>query len=325
MNERVILEHLEKIIAFEAVARLGSFHRAGQELGISQPSLSVKIRRVEEILGVVLLERSSRGVRITEKGEKLLAFCRDVIRLSQDLQFDLLNSENSYKGFIRLGVYDSIARYLWPRFHVDFAKAYPLLKLQLSSGRSGSLITQIIEKKIDLAITVEPPTLSGLVSYELYSDRFSLFVQTKLARDLKFPKISTRKVRPSKTAFQDTSLISFSSAHVSSGRQLISELQASGLSSEDVMLVESFEISLEFCLKGLGIAVLPRRVAQESLSTGKILEVSAEHIGLREFSPHTIYLSTLQENANARKFELLRAELEKFVKGLPYVGKALNN
>lgn len=314
MNEKIILQNLEKLIAFEAVARLGSLHRASLELHISQPSLSVKIRTVEELLGVTLLERNSRGVTVTEKGEKLLHFCRDVIRLSQELQFELLNEESSYQGFIRLGVYDSIARYLWPQFHGNFAKAYPQLKLQLTSGRSSNLITQLTEKKIDLSITVEPPALPSIVSWELYTDQFSIFIDKKLALKNGFKDLGKSKFRPSAESLKQMTLISFSSAQVSTGRQLIQELQSYGLTSEDVMLVESFEIAMEFCLKRLGMAVLPTRVARENVEAGKLVKLCLQHLQVDDFVPHKIYLSMLQENAKTKKIQLIHEELKKFIK-----------
>ena len=149
MNTQRIYDNLERVIAFEAVARLGSLHKAAGELNISQPSLSVKIKNLEETLECKFFHRSSKGVELTEKGKELLDFANQIIFLSQELEQNLYDETNFVKGRLRLGVYESIGKYFWPGFHRYLTKTYPDLRVQLTVGRSAQLISDLMDRKID--------------------------------------------------------------------------------------------------------------------------------------------------------------------------------
>lgn len=270
MNTQRIFDNLERVIAFEAVARLGSLHKAAGELNISQPSLSVKIKNLEETLECKFFHRSSKGVELTEKGKELLDFANQVIFLCQDLEQVLYDEESFIRGRIRLGVYESIGKYFWPGFHRYLSKAYPDLRVQLTVGRSAQLIGELLDRKIDLALTIEPPFKEELTSKEIYSDSFSFFIHPLLAKRLDLKMGKDGKFRVKTPELEKLPVINFSSALAENGKPLSEELIRLGIKTHNVTEVDSFDLALEFCLQKLGAAVLPERVAEDSFNNERI-------------------------------------------------------
>ena len=109
LNAQHILDNLEKITAVYQVARHGSIRSAARELKISQPSLSVKIKLLEEIFDFKIFKRSRTGIEMTNAGQILLNFAKDLIDKAEHLRYELDHIE-AMSGTINIGVYDSIAR-----------------------------------------------------------------------------------------------------------------------------------------------------------------------------------------------------------------------
>lgn len=296
MDNREILDHLEKIVAFETVSRHPSLHQAAQALNISQPSLSVKIRQVEQILGAPLLTRSTKGIQLSEKGHIVVNYVREIARLTNELRVSLTSHEDQYRGVVRLGVYESIARYFWPGFSRHLSRECPGLKIQISTGRSSTLIRKLLDQGLDVALTIEAPFDSRLATTDLYQDSFSLFASAPLLKSLGVAvRPGSASLLPSE-ALSSAPFICFADALAESGRPLIQEVTRLGLDHENISEVESFEVALEFCHQGLGVAVLPNRVAQRSLGTGHLHRVRVHGVKTTDFSKHRICASTLKAN-----------------------------
>ena len=311
MNRQRVFENLEKIIAFEAVARLGSLHRASEELHISQPSLSVKIRNLEENLDCKFFHRSSKGVTLTGKGKELLSFAKDIMQMSGKLSDTLYQETDKVKGVLRLGAYESIGKYFWPDLHRHFAKHYPDLKLQLSVGRSRSLIEKVLQGDIDVALTIEPPFHSQLINQEMYRDTFSIFIHPDLADELKLKKLKDGSFKLGKDKIEQLSMISFSSALAENGHSLSEELVRLGLLPVNLTEVDSFDLSLEFCVQQMGAAVLPERVAKSMFESGQLVKLQIEQMQSSGFSQHRICASALKMNEEEPLISFFLNEIEK--------------
>ena len=126
---------LADLDAFTAVARERNFRAAARKRGVSASSLSEALRRLEERLGVRLLNRTTRSVTLTEAGERLME------RLSPALgevatALDQVNSfRDSAAGTLRLNVATVVARVVLPDIVADFLKAYPGITLEVSRRR----------------------------------------------------------------------------------------------------------------------------------------------------------------------------------------------
>lgn len=136
--------------SFVAVAGTGSFTRAAQSVHLTQSTVSQQVRRLEEQLGCVLLDRSGRHVLPTPEGERLLGYAQRITQLMAEAVEQLAGSAG--QSAIRLGVpEDFAARALTPTF-AAFADAHPQVRLEVTSGLSRGLWHQFQQGELDLAL-----------------------------------------------------------------------------------------------------------------------------------------------------------------------------
>jgi DNA-binding transcriptional LysR family regulator len=132
------------------VAERGGFTAAGVALGLTQSAISLKVKRLEEILGRRVLERGSRGVRLTREGETLLAYARRILALNDEAVRRMVAPPVA--GRLRLGVADHfLPRNLAPVL-ARFSRAYPDVRLEVEVGRSHELRAAMAEGRLDLVL-----------------------------------------------------------------------------------------------------------------------------------------------------------------------------
>jgi DNA-binding transcriptional LysR family regulator len=149
---------------FAAVLEAGNFVRAGEALGLTQSAVSRSVQRLEERLGVRLLERTSKTIRLTEDGER---FCAEALPLFSQLgevAEGMVKAAGKARGRLRINVEPSFARlFLAPRLGA-FLKAYPEVRLELLvRQRLGDLVAE----GIDAAILFGEPVPSALIARRL--------------------------------------------------------------------------------------------------------------------------------------------------------------
>jgi DNA-binding transcriptional LysR family regulator len=138
---------------FVAVAREENITRAAAGLHISQPSLSTAIRQLEEQLGVALLRRDGRGVRITPAGELLLRRGRDLLAQADAVAEEVRERGHSASGRLRLGI-SPTARYgVAPELLAACAAQVPAAMIYTSEDTTGALLRDVAAGRLDMAVT----------------------------------------------------------------------------------------------------------------------------------------------------------------------------
>jgi DNA-binding transcriptional LysR family regulator len=141
---------LDLLRGFVTVAERGGFTAAGVALGLTQSAISLKVKRLEEILGRRVLERGGRGVRLTREGETLLAYARRILALNDEAVRRMI--ARPVAGRLRLGVADHfLPRNLAPVL-ARFSRAYPDVRLEVEVGRSHELRAAMAEGRLDLVL-----------------------------------------------------------------------------------------------------------------------------------------------------------------------------
>src|SRR5260370_32833363 len=108
MNPIMSRLRLTQIETFFWIARLGSFQQAAARLNLSQPTISLRIRQLEAVIGVSLFERQGHRIRLSEQGEQLLTLAQDLLTLSNQIEARFV-PVNATKGVVRLGLPESVA------------------------------------------------------------------------------------------------------------------------------------------------------------------------------------------------------------------------
>lgn len=161
---------------FLAVANCGSFSRASEHCFVTQPSLSMQVKALEEELGVVLLDRSKKPVIPTEAGRIVLDQIRTVLKEFNSIPEVVAEMKGETAGKIRLGVIPTIAPYLLHKFIPAFAKKYPKVELEIREMVTADIIEALNKDSIDAAIVAGGTCGDGIAEQELFNDRFYLYV-----------------------------------------------------------------------------------------------------------------------------------------------------
>jgi len=141
---------LDLLRGFVTVAEPGGFTAAGQALGLTQSAISLKVKRLEDILGRRVFERTSRSIALTREGETLLAYARRMLALNDEAVRRMVAPPMA--GRLRLGVADHfIPRNLAPVL-ARFARVYPELRLEVEVGRSHELRAAADRGELDLVL-----------------------------------------------------------------------------------------------------------------------------------------------------------------------------
>jgi LysR family hydrogen peroxide-inducible transcriptional activator len=116
---------LRQLRYFDAVARNGHFGRAADACAVTQPALSMQIKELEDALGVPLIDRGARQIRLTEFGEEAAASVREILRAVDELGGLARASREKLSGRFRIGMIPTIAPYLLPAVIGDLARLHP--------------------------------------------------------------------------------------------------------------------------------------------------------------------------------------------------------
>lgn len=140
--------------SFMAVADNGGVTKAAGFLNLTQSAVSMQLKRLEETLGVDLLDRSGRGVALTAAGDQLLGYARRMVALNDEVVGRL--SDDAFEGEIHLGVPHDIVYPAIPKVLQRFNAAYPRVKVQLSASHTQILKQQFARGECDIILTTEP-------------------------------------------------------------------------------------------------------------------------------------------------------------------------
>jgi LysR family transcriptional regulator, hydrogen peroxide-inducible genes activator len=167
-----------------AVADCRHFGHAAERCFVSQPTLSAQLKKLEDYLGVQLIERQPNNVSLTEAGEQIVARARRILEASDEVVTLARSHRDPLAGRLRVALLPTIGPYLLPRVAQPLRKSMPRLQLQLYEYQTGSMLEKLQAGDLDVGILALPVDMEGLDACELYIEPFILAVpdQHKLAR-----------------------------------------------------------------------------------------------------------------------------------------------
>lgn len=288
-----LADHLEKLKYFYEVARLGSLKKASESVYISQPSLTKSIKILEDVVGSPLFIRLPRGMKLTKEGEILHSHCQKLFASIADMEQELTYPDDPLAGSLRIGTYDSIGIYFWPKFLQKFLVQHEKLDIDLSTGLSSEMQEKLDSGALDLVLIVDPKATQNIEVEILKKDSFKLYQTTKSKKVFK--------------ATDDAPIIAMPTA--SAGIQSIKDLlHKSGLGDRKIYSTSSLESAKELTTNGVGIGLLPQMVAQSSVESKRIAEVKLKSFPKGGVGQHTIGIAyhTYRKDSDLIK-ELIKA------------------
>lgn len=234
------------IIYFIEVAQTLNISRAAERLGISQPSLSIALKRLEDILDTPLLVRTKSGVQLTKAGQSFLMQAKELQQKWNSIKASINASSDSVVGHYKLGCHVSVAQYTLPHFLPTLLKSHPNLHFQLQHDLSRKICEKVISFELDFGIVVNPVPHPDLVIKQLCNDKVTFWVSSKT------PKENLN------TLICDTNL--------AQSQDLIQKLKKKKLSFQRVLSSTSLEVIASLTAAGTGVGLLPTKVAEQNKS-----------------------------------------------------------
>ncbi|QJQ95673.1 MULTISPECIES: LysR family transcriptional regulator [Halomonadaceae] len=260
---------IRQLKAFVAIIEYGSFVEASERLHLSQPALSIAIRKLEESVGGVLLNRSPRGVQLTSEGRFFLPMARRLIGDWEEALGDLGELFNKQRGKVTLAALPTLAAGFLPAVLADYRYRYPNIAISVHDVLASQVDELVSDRRADIGFSVRPSRTEATTFEPLVDD---LFVAV-CPHD--HPLLAAETVRWEDLLTYPIIAVS----RLSSTRQAIEEV-LQNLNKEMNLMCEVSQIGTagRMVAAGLGVAALP------SLS---FRQISSEGIDWRPLSdPH---------------------------------------
>ncbi len=156
------------------VAREKNFARASEKVFVSQPALSMQIKKLEETLGVEIFERDKQNFLITPVGAEIIKKAEIILQESEEIKMIAKNSKDPHKGEIRIGAFPTVASYFLPNFVKNIHKKFPHLKIFLIEAKSDELIAKLKSGELDFCLLAMPIADDNLIGEKIFSEKFLL-------------------------------------------------------------------------------------------------------------------------------------------------------
>ncbi|MGW1076753.1 LysR family transcriptional regulator [Streptomyces sp. NPDC002537] len=270
-----LAHHVPDLSALElllAVARTGSVGQAAQEMEITQPAASARIRSMERLVGVALIERSHRGSRLTEAGDAVANWARPVIEANEALEAGIGALKTRRDSRLRVAASLTVAEYLVPGWLITLRNQRPGIAVSLSVSNSSNVAQQILDGEADLGFVEGTKLPSGLDTVVVGEDRLLLVVTPN------HPWARRRKPVPI-TEVAATSLIMREEG--SGTRQvLVRALAEHGGPATPLLELASTAALRTTAISGAGPTVLSALAVREDLQTRRLVSVPIENVTL---------------------------------------------
>jgi LysR family transcriptional regulator, transcriptional activator of the cysJI operon len=158
-----------RLKVFRAVAEHLSFRKAGEQLYLTQPAVTLQIKSLEEELNTRLFERSTRGVQLSEAGRILLDYAERLAHLSEEAEGRIAGLKGEATGHLVLGASTTIAQYVLPPHLAAFSRRYPAVQLQMFSNNTEQIAEGVASGRFGLGL-IEGPALRRDLKVERWFD-----------------------------------------------------------------------------------------------------------------------------------------------------------
>jgi DNA-binding transcriptional LysR family regulator len=254
---------LATLAVFRNVAAEKSFSRAAVKLARTQPAVSLALKRLEDELGEVLIDRSGRQLRLTDAGQVVLDHARRFENLRSELTLALAELRDNATGRLLIGANESATFYLLPLIS-SYRKRYPRVKIQVRRCQSSKIPTEIIEGDLELGVVSYEPNDNRLTSRIIYTDHLACVVSPQ-----------HRLARRRSVSISDLGMETFIGHIVVSPYKevVVREFERMKVPLNRDLEMPTVEAIRKMVQRNEGVAFLPRICAEEELAQGTLREI----------------------------------------------------
>ena len=170
---------LHQLKIFQVVAKHKNFTRAGEELYLSQPAVSIQIKELETELGIKLFDQIGKKIYLSEAGKILEGYTNKIFRVVSETRQAIEDLKGVQKGHLRIGASTTIAICLLPHFLAKFKKEYPLIELQVGVENTSSIEEKILSNELDIGFVGGHLVSDDLIVEPFYNEEMVVVVGSK--------------------------------------------------------------------------------------------------------------------------------------------------
>lgn len=249
---------LPQLSVFEAVARLGGFTRAAEELYMAQPTVSVQIKKLTETIGLPVLEQVGKSVRLTPVGRELQTVCSEIFATLTRFEQRVADLRGMQAGSLHIGS-STVAKYFTTRQVSEFLKSYPGIDVKMHVGHRQSLLERMAANADDLYVMMEPPKDGDFVTLSVLPNPIEVIAPSghPLAEEKSIP-------------FERLSRESMIVREPGSGTRMAVEqlFREHNVQANIRMELASNEAIGEAIRCGMGVSILPRQAVGYDMQPG---------------------------------------------------------
>jgi len=264
---------------FHAVARTGSFSAAARKLYISQSAVSQSIRNLEKSTGCVLFSRGTRNIKLTAVGEMLYSHVDQAYSLFKSAENKIQEMQSLKLGEVKVGVGDTILRYLLLPFLQQFIRQFPDIRLKIINRTTPGIIESIKSGAVDLGIVTMPIDDKDITVTE-YREIEDVFISS-----VRFGYLKDKVVTIKELASLPLLLLQKESV---TRRNLDMFFSANGVEIAPEIELESMDLLVELSRIGLGVAYVLKESADQFIRNNELFTLRLEepppkrHLGIAQ-------------------------------------------
>ncbi|HEV8370514.1 MAG TPA: LysR substrate-binding domain-containing protein [Pyrinomonadaceae bacterium] len=249
---------------FSKVVQERSFSKAADRVFRTQPAVSIAIRRLEEEIGLPLLDRSQKTPVLTEAGQVVYDYAQRILALRDQVGQAISELQSLKRGRVRVGANESTSLYLLPDLILAFREQHPEVKVEIYRHVSSRLPREVLERNVDFALMASEPADRDLEAFPVLKDELVLIMSPK------HPLAGRSSVK-----VKDLGKESFVAHNVKSGSRLkVIEAFARQHTPLNIAIeLATIETIKRFVQKQVGLAFVPRMCVREELERGVLASV----------------------------------------------------
>ena len=254
------LQQLEYIAALDTYRH---YVTAAEKCHISQPNLTMQVRKLEEELGLRLFDRQKKPLEVTAAGQIIVTKARQVLREAEHIREFAKSERESLQGRFNLGIIPTLAPYLLPLFLPTFAEKYPEIELNIIEKQSSGIIDDLESGALDMALLVTPLGESGIREIPLFYEPFLIYLP---------PSHELRKKKLVKTGdLEPSELLVLDEGHCFREQSLSICGKAKKMNTSPVAFQSgSIEALKGLVRKGMGATLVPELSLNEHMDKGYV-------------------------------------------------------
>ncbi len=183
----ITLTQLQYIVAVDTY---GSFSKAAEKCFVTQPTLSMQIQKLEDIIQVEIFDRKKKPIKATDLGAEIIAQARVTLREGKKIEDILALQKGTLEGELKIGIIPTISPYLLPKFIQEYRKNHPKVKLIVKEMQTEDIIGALKNDLLDLGILALPLKVDGLVEKPIYYESFKVYLSPK------HPLLKEKEIKP---------------------------------------------------------------------------------------------------------------------------------